>query len=44
MGELENMMKSSVRNALLESINSYRIENRNDWSISNPGMCVLNGS
>lgn len=44
MGEVENMMKSSVRNELLKSIKNYPKIQRKLWVISHPGQCVLNGS
>ncbi len=44
MGELEDMMKNSVRAALLHSIQSYPEPSRTTWVRSNPGQCVLNGS
>lgn len=44
MGELEDMMKQSVRAALLQSIQTYPTPSRTEWVRANPGQCVLNGS
>ena len=44
MGEVEDMMKLSVRAALLKSINDYSIRPRHEWVLKHPGQCVLNGS
>lgn len=44
MGELEEMMKLSVRQVLINSIESYPNPTRCDWTISNAGQAVLNGS
>jgi dynein heavy chain len=44
MGELENMMKMSVRQSMLNSIEDYPKKKRSEWSISHPGQVVLNGS
>jgi len=44
MGELEEMMKSSVRKVLLDSVYDYTQTQRTTWVISHPGQCVLNGS
>lgn len=44
MGELEEMMKKSVREALLNSITSYPTPSRTQWCRNHPGQCVLNGS
>lgn len=44
MGELENMMRLSVRQAMLNSIEDYPKKKRADWSITHPGQVVLNGS
>lgn len=44
MGELEEMMKQSVRYALLKSVQTYPNPSRTDWVRSNPGQTVLNGS
>ena len=44
MGDVEKMMTTSVRHALLKSIEDYPIKPRNDWILVHPGQCVLNGS
>ena len=44
MGEVENMMKKSVRQALLRSVENYREVPRPKWVLLHPGQCVLNGS
>lgn len=44
MGELENMMKKSVRNVLLRSVANYVEVPRKEWVLNHPGQCVLNGS
>jgi len=44
MGDLEEMMKVSVRDVLLNSIHDYLKTDRTKWVISHPGQCVLNGS
>lgn len=44
MGELEDMMKQSVRAALLHSVQTYPTPSRTEWVRANPGQCVLNGS
>lgn len=44
MGEVENMMKSSVRYELNHSFLKYPSVQRTTWVISHPGQCVLNGS
>lgn len=44
MSELEMMMKVSVRWVLKTSIEEYTQIPRNDWTLKNPGQCVLNGS
>ena len=44
MCDLEEMMKLSVRNVLLISIEDYKKRPRNDWVLIHPGQCVLNGS
>ena len=44
MTELEDQMKSSVRTVLLYSIEQYVCTKREEWVISHPGQCVLNGS
>lgn len=44
MGELEGMMKESVRYVLKNSIDEYLKKPRNEWILRHPGQCVLNGS
>ena len=44
MSDLEEMMKSSVRQVLKNSIDDYLVKARNDWVLVHPGQCVLNGS
>lgn len=44
MGDVEKMMTMSVRNVLLNSVVDYKERSRNDWIITHPGQCVLNGS
>ena len=44
MGDLEDMMKVSVRKVLLESIENYKKMKRTEWVLVHKGQCVLNGS
>jgi dynein heavy chain len=44
MGDVEKMMTMSVRNVLYNSVIDYKERPRNDWIISHPGQCILNGS
>ena len=44
MSEVENMMKKSIRDALLKSIKTYTPETRVKWFFEHPGQCALNGS
>ena len=44
MGELENMMKMPVRQAMLTSIEDYANMKRPEWSITHCGQVLLNGS
>ena len=44
MGELEEMMFTSIRNVLKISIDQYYNGTRNDWILAHCGQCVLNGS
>lgn len=44
MGEVETMMKLSVRQALKISIDDYTTTPRNQWVLKHPGQCILNGS
>lgn len=44
MGEVEDMMRQSVRNELLISVQKYKTTKRTQWVCNHPGQCVLNGS
>ena len=44
MTEVEEQMKNSVRTVLLQSIKDYAVQPREDWVLTHPGQCVLNGS
>lgn len=44
MGELENMMRLSVRDAMIKSVEDYPKRFRPEWAVSHPGQVVLNGS
>jgi dynein heavy chain len=44
MGEVESMMKRSVKAALNHSVDDYAVRERKSWVISHSGQCVLNGS
>jgi len=44
MGEVEQMMFTSVRSVLKHSITDYTKKDRNEWILEHPGQCVLNGS
>ena len=44
MGDVENMMITSVRHVLLYSVEDYIATPRPDWIRKHPGQCVLNGS
>ncbi len=44
MGELEDMMKASVRNEIFLSIKDYPKPNRCEWVLNHIGQAVLNGS
>lgn len=44
MGDVEKMMAMSVRAVLEHSVIDYKERTRNEWIISHPGQCVLNGS
>lgn len=44
MGELENMMRLSVRQAMINSVEDYPKRKRAEWSISHCGQVILNGS
>ena len=44
MGEVEDMMFTSIRKVLKFSIDNYLEIPRTDWVLAHPGQCVLNGS
>jgi dynein heavy chain len=44
MGDVEKMMTTSVRAALLHSVEDYTERPRTEWVKCHAGMCVLNGS
>ena len=44
MGDLEEMMKISVRHVLHNSVEDYAKTPRGTWVLNHPGQCVLNGS
>jgi dynein heavy chain len=44
MGELEEMMFTSIRNVLKVSVDTYYKGKRTDWVLEHCGQCVLNGS
>ena len=44
MGELEEMMRLSVREAFLNAVKDYPSRKRTEWAISHPGQVILNGS
>ena len=44
MGEVEDMMFTSIRHVMKASIDNYREVKRTDWSLAHAGQCVLNGS
>jgi dynein heavy chain len=44
MGELEEMMFTSIKHSLKFSVDDYLVLPRTDWSLKHPGQCVLNGS
>lgn len=44
MGELENMMRLSVRQAMLNAVEDYPKQKRANWAISHCGQVILNGS
>ena len=44
MGELENMMRLSVRDAMLKAVEDYTKRDRPEWAVSHPGQVILNGS
>ena len=44
MKDLEEMMMTSVRKVLLDSIEDYKAKKRTEWVLIHKGQCVLNGS
>lgn len=44
MGEVENMMYTTVRDVMYFSIVDYKDRSRPDWIKKHCGQCVLNGS
>lgn len=44
MGELENMMRLSVRQSMINAVEDYPKRKRAEWSVSHCGQIVLNGS
>ena len=44
MGEVEDMMFTSIRKVLKFSIDNYLEIKRTEWVLAHPGQCVLNGS
>ena len=44
MNEIERMMVASVRHALINSVEDYKVTKRTEWVKKHPGQCVLNGS
>ena len=44
MGEVEQMMYSTIRDVLKFSVDDYMTRDRNEWILDHPGQCVLNGS
>ena len=44
MGEVENMMFTTIRDVLFYSVQDYKNLARTDWIKKHPGQCVLNGS
>ena len=43
-GELEEMMRLSVREAFLNAVKDYPSRKRTEWAVSHPGQVILNGS
>jgi dynein heavy chain len=44
MGELENMMRLSVRDAMIKATDDYSKRTRSEWAVTHPGQVILNGS
>ena len=44
MGELENMMRMSVRQVMINAVEDYPKRKRAEWAVSHPGQVILNGS
>lgn len=44
MGELEAMMRMSVRQAMISAIEDYPKRKRAEWAVSHCGQVILNGS
>ena len=44
MGEVERMMKASIRHQMYQCILDYATQTRVEWVKGHPGQCVLNGS
>lgn len=44
MGEIEEMMFTSIRHALKVSVDEYGPDTRTEWVLQHSGQCVLNGS
>lgn len=44
MGELENMMRQSVRQSMLNAVEDYSKQKRSQWAVSHCGQVILNGS
>jgi len=44
MNDVEDQMKASVRAALFNSVEDYKVTERTQWVMKHPGQCVLNGS
>jgi dynein heavy chain len=44
MGEIEDMMFTSIRHVLHYSVKHYTEVKRTEWALVHPGQCVLNGS
>lgn len=44
MGELEAMMRMSVRQSMINAIEDYPKRKRAEWAVSHCGQVILNGS
>ena len=44
MNEVEEDMKDSVREVLLNCVEDYNNVHRKNWVLAHPGQCILNGS